>query len=197
VHLAVEAVESRQYTEALGLLEKAVDLDPWHQRAQFLRCVCLYHLGEYRSAIPACDRAARIDPGNPNIGKIYSRRGSAYFQLGAYRTAIEDYDRAIMADPFDWRTLANRAAAWKAVGDLTIAEKDLEKAVELNPEEPRLRSLLKETRQQWYREPGRSNAQAQTLPEPDSQVKPGWGIDKQRGMGPSSPTQAEIFSSIE
>ena len=73
--------------------------------------------------------SARIDPGNPNIAKIYSRRGSADYQLGANRNAIDASDRAVELDLFDWGTLVNEAEACKAVGDLTIAETDLEKAV--------------------------------------------------------------------
>ncbi len=99
------------------------------------------------------DEAVRRDPADArafeNRGHAWSLRGDIDANDGidpapAFARALADYDAAVRLAPGFWPTLANRAVLLRRLGRGAEGRRDLEAALRLAPDEPRLRALREE-----------------------------------------------------
>lgn len=117
----------RKDEQALAAVNEAVRLNPKQVAILLGRAQFEISDSHYKEAIKDCDAALKI---NPKAGGAYSRRGFAYCQIGKYEQGIADLTRSIdlqqveLTDwdaPFDYK---NRAAAYRHIGKIKLAEKD-------------------------------------------------------------------------
>ena len=66
----------------------------------------------------------------------YMERGNALAHLGQYELAIRDFNRALQVDDHLIKALEYRAASYRAIGQAQRAEADLERAKDLQPQQP-------------------------------------------------------------
>jgi tetratricopeptide (TPR) repeat protein len=97
---------------------------------------------------------------NSNDASIYCNRAGAYRGLGDaeaelgedprsnYSRAIEDYDQAIERNPNYAVAYGNRGAVYQSLMDFASAERDWNRAIELNPSfKQLLQPLIEKCRQ--------------------------------------------------
>ncbi|WP_240841538.1 tetratricopeptide repeat protein [Acidaminobacter sp. JC074] len=92
---ALKYVRMGNYTEALNLLNKAVELDPEDDTSWNNISLCYDAIGEYQLALEAAQKAV-------NLGEEseieYSNLGNAYFDLGNIEEAKMAYEKALEID---------------------------------------------------------------------------------------------------
>ena len=87
----------------------------------------------YDEAVEAFTTAIEMNPNNPDIHKIYNRRGHAYTHIN-YELAIADYTRAIELSSDIGVYYSNRARAYDAMGNADAAEADRQMSTGLAPD---------------------------------------------------------------
>ena len=120
---------ARDYPGAREDLERSLALDP--------RVACAWNdlgdarskLGDQQGALQAFDRAIELEPG---FALARLCRGALRLRLQDHPGALEDLDVAIAAEPGPV-ALNYRAAARRALGDLTGGLADLDRALALSP----------------------------------------------------------------
>jgi tetratricopeptide (TPR) repeat protein len=100
-------------------LDEAIKIRP-DQDAFSLRGAVLLENGDCDGAIESYNQAIQFAPDAGDFG----RRGLAYMCKTDYDHAIADYDEAIRLHPNIAFFYMNRAAAWRAKGDIKRAEED-------------------------------------------------------------------------
>src|SRR4051812_29817542 len=65
--------------------------------------------------------------------QVIKEKGNAEFKNKNYSTAIDLYTTAIQLNPEEETLFSNRSICNKSLGRFTIAKKDLEKALNINP----------------------------------------------------------------
>ncbi len=94
-----------------------------------------YDDGKYFEAIDFLDKAVEQDPEYENA---YFLRGEAFLELEKFKLAIDDFTRIIdmrnSSDTYAAEYYLKRASARMALKDFQAAEKDIEMALRLNPE---------------------------------------------------------------
>jgi TolB-like protein/Flp pilus assembly protein TadD len=124
---------ARRSEEALPILERALDLDPLS--------VLLYHdlgrvnlwMGNFEPALEAFRRIAQINPGNP-----YAAHGAGMATILSGQLVEAAYwsDEAAQVDPADYENPSTSVFIYVSVGNMEMAERRLNDALELGPEEP-------------------------------------------------------------
>ncbi|HEY4312321.1 MAG TPA: tetratricopeptide repeat protein [Pirellulales bacterium] len=116
-------------SKALEDFDRGVEFDPrsaWTRggmgRAQAT-------LGDYDRAIADFGATLAI---NPYLRAIWNNRGNAWFKKGDYSHALADYTVAIELGPTA-QIYFNRALAWGRLGAADKADRDMAKALELDP----------------------------------------------------------------
>ncbi|MGL5135717.1 MAG: TPR end-of-group domain-containing protein, partial [Planktothrix sp.] len=64
----------------------------------------------------------------------FGNRGNALSNLGKYEEALASYDQALHYKPDDYRALYSKASIYGLQGELSLAVKNLQQAIKLNPE---------------------------------------------------------------
>ncbi|MBB3062736.1 tetratricopeptide repeat protein [Microbulbifer rhizosphaerae] len=90
----------------------------------------LLRYGELEDALRLLDKAAEIQPDNPDV---FLERGALHSQLNNDDLAMRDFKKAIAIAPTDFRGPFNLGLAKEFIGDLDGALESINKAVELNP----------------------------------------------------------------
>lgn len=123
---------------ALADFERAIELDPRYARAVFNRAGLLYGLGNSEEALINARHALKIDPDHAGshalIARILSERGDT-------ELALEEFDLALHLDPNLQWALVERAVLLFS-HDPKMAEADLMRALELNPEDLRALGMI-------------------------------------------------------
>lgn len=91
--------------KALEAFDRALELDPNHDRAAINRGNALMNLGRHEEAIAAYDRALEL---NPKADLAWANRGSVFFDLEDYEQAIASWDKALELNPKDLETWHNK-----------------------------------------------------------------------------------------
>jgi len=97
------------------------------ERIYYNRGTELGQLKRYDEAIADFSRAISMYP----FDLAYGNRATAYFFLGKYREALQDFDRAIVLDPENANSYYGRSMTYRALGNFTAAEHDLNKSCNL------------------------------------------------------------------
>jgi tetratricopeptide (TPR) repeat protein len=120
----------RKYEEALVAFEEAVATDPTFVRAYAGKANALTVLGRLDEALRACEEAVRLDPSYP---VIYTMRGAVFRAQGREREANADYELAEKLGPDDPLVHFNYACFWAHMGRRDDCERELKRALELDP----------------------------------------------------------------
>jgi tetratricopeptide (TPR) repeat protein len=89
-----------------------------------------YAKGHYEAAIASCNEALAF---NPNLQKIYSCRGSCYFELKNYDAALADQNRAIELEPNSAQAYCDRGLTYITLEQSQNALANYNRAIELKP----------------------------------------------------------------
>ncbi len=96
-----------------------------------------YDAGQYFESVDYLDKAIAQDPGYESALFL---RGQSFLALKKYQLAIDDLTRIIeMRNTYDTYAaeyFLNRAVAYRELKNFIAAEKDLEKAISLHPDNP-------------------------------------------------------------
>ena len=144
MHLVWTAVarESRgEVAEAERLLQRALEVDPDHGAAMANLGAFHARHGRAAEALPLLERALRITPGNVearvNLGTALARLGRVNEAIPAFERAVEDGHRST--------AVCNALArAYHETGDPATAQEWLRRSLEIDPNQPRVRELLKQ-----------------------------------------------------
>jgi tetratricopeptide (TPR) repeat protein len=123
--------DQKQYAQALGKYNKAIELNPGSGDAYASKGLTLRMLGRYPEAVAALDKAIAI---NPRDYWAYRERGACYAGDGKYVEALPNYDKAIELDPEDKFAYGLKGSALRALRRYPEAVVALDKAIELDPQ---------------------------------------------------------------
>ena len=116
------------YTKAIENFSKVIEIEPNFENIYIIRGLVCKDKGDYDMAIADYTQAIRID--SKYSGSYYSR-GLAYYYKGNNDKAIADYTQAIKLE--HKKTYYNaRANAYKALGNISLAENDYNTAKTIN-----------------------------------------------------------------
>ena len=127
------AVGMRRVAEALGLVDRALRLDPGNPRLHIHRAQVLLELGrrlEARGAARDARDALGVAGANP---VLLDAIGGLFNFAGDHAAALSAYDRAVQLQPQNAHFLFNRAAVRRFVGQLAEAEADYDRVIALRP----------------------------------------------------------------
>ncbi len=96
IHLASCCMKKERYSEALKLLEKAEDFNPYLKELHHLRGVCLFRMKKHKESIEAFERAIELDPSS---AIDYANIASNLRDMGHKEEAIVLYEMALDLDP--------------------------------------------------------------------------------------------------
>jgi tetratricopeptide (TPR) repeat protein len=128
------------WSKAVADFTEAIRLAPEDARAYCERATILNRLGRHVQAIVDATEAIRLDPrlalghnarGYGHLGRgrqrvfTFWRRGNAAARRADFEQAVADFTEAIRIAPASWDCFVGRAAAHRALGDLTGAARDL------------------------------------------------------------------------
>jgi tetratricopeptide (TPR) repeat protein len=106
---------------------KAIQLAPDHSYVYWDRGLIYEELGQDENAIR--DYTVAIKNGSHNMFFLVAR-AELYFELGEYQAAIDDYTELIQGGGKGYYN--NRAAAYRALGQISQADADQSKACSFN-----------------------------------------------------------------
>jgi hypothetical protein len=116
--------------QALADSQRALALAPGDARLLLQQARCLLALGRVSAAAGVAAKAQRRSPAE---AALLDAIGTALSQAGDHRAAITAYDRAVALAPDNASFTFNRAAVRRYLGELSEAEADYQRVIELNP----------------------------------------------------------------
>ena len=138
---ANEALDQRDWEEAASLYEQVTDLDDERWDAHMNRGIALTHNEQFRDATEAFQDA--LNAGGNSEPTVYFNLGNHYQERGLHEAAIDAY-RASMAQRGDlhYETLLNISASFTFINAHEQARKTIERALKLDPDDPRAHITL-------------------------------------------------------
>lgn len=122
--------QSKDYDEALRLVNDAISLQPDNEYFYLLRGGVLAHKQDLESAMDDYNKLINL---NPNNADYYLVRGLAWQVRGNNNKALDDYDKAIDINPSNAKVYMHRANLKRERGLLETALEDYNKTLSLNP----------------------------------------------------------------
>lgn len=123
-------------SQAIPLLERALELDPDNVSAAINLGGAYILAGEHRRAVPILERACELEPDNPmvwtNLGAAYLDRPPFMTEEGE-RKAIAAFERALELNPAAPHVSYNLGLIYKDRGDLETAIEHFTNAIYANP----------------------------------------------------------------
>lgn len=138
--LARFEIEQGNYSRALDALTLSIDLGWESPEAFVIRSDLHRRRGEYQQAIDDISRAIELNP-NDIRGNLV-RRAKMWIELGEFERGAADANLAIIAHGEDGESLKARAICFLFGGHVVEAVADIERLVELDPQETKYRILL-------------------------------------------------------
>eukprot|EP00996_Jenningsia_fusiforme_P007002 NODE_903_length_1835_cov_160.438410_g796_i0.p1 GENE.NODE_903_length_1835_cov_160.438410_g796_i0~~NODE_903_length_1835_cov_160.438410_g796_i0.p1 ORF type:complete len:547 (-),score=118.08 NODE_903_length_1835_cov_160.438410_g796_i0:125-1765(-) len=141
-------MKAKRYEEAIATFKASL---VEHRMADTLT-----KLQQAEAAKKVADEEAYFDEGKALEAK---ERGNEFWKKNLYPEALKEYEEAIKRNPKDPTFYSNRAACYMKLGELSYAQKDCDKALELNPDfvkcmtrKAQIHFLAKEYHKalQWY-----------------------------------------------
>ncbi len=136
VVLGMESLNSKDYTEALPMLDAVIastrTFSPKEQAtAHYKRGYVHYYRKNYSAALADFSRAIELQP---NRGSNYHWRGRMHYQMQNYSAALADLNRAIALKPNDGDNYRWRGATHYQMQNYSAALADFRRVVELLPD---------------------------------------------------------------
>jgi Tfp pilus assembly protein PilF len=137
---AYEAQREGRTDEACEYYRKSIELEPTAEAHTFLGWAYSFQ-GRLEDAIAECRRAIEVDP---DFGNPYNDIGAYLIELGRGDEAIPWLEKAVGAPRYEPRHFphANLARVYKARFEYDKAARELEKALELEPDYAHARKEL-------------------------------------------------------
>ncbi len=124
---------SHRYSEALGVTDAGLAVNPNFVPLYIPRTVAENSLGRFEQAKADAERAMRLSPRDPIIGVFHVIVGDAEISLGHFDAAIDEYRKAIDSGFRTFFAYTNLAAAYAHAGKMDEAKAALAEARRLNP----------------------------------------------------------------
>jgi tetratricopeptide (TPR) repeat protein len=121
--------DQARYEEAIGKLERAIELRPKEYTYVSDLGRTYYLLGDDEKAAAAYREAV---PANP--ASVYNRWGNAFFDLERYEEAAMKYQQSLELAPDDAVVHANLGGAYQELGEYDEAVAEFQEAVTVDPE---------------------------------------------------------------
>lgn len=171
--LMADALEAASHpARALAALQPVSESDPLHTLADLRRAGLEQQLGHKDQAVHLLEQLARESPSSP---EPLMQIGDILRSQGRYGEAVEAYDRAIarIGEPTraDWLLFYARAIALDRAHKWDKAEADLQRALELSPDEPYVLNYLGYS----WAEQGRNLDRARQMVEKATELRPNDG----------------------
>ena len=128
--LGVIAAQTKNTSQAVELISKAIEINPDNAAAYYNRGVALRDLNQHQAAIDSYDRAIAI---KPDFAEACFNRGNALRDLKRYQAAIDSYDRAIAIKPDYAEPWNSRGNALRDLKQYQAAIDSYDKALSLKP----------------------------------------------------------------
>ncbi len=122
------------YREAIAAFSHSLELGPERSELASIYCHragCYKEFAEYEKAVADLENAVEI---NPELKEVYNLMGFCLFKRKDHLKAIECFEKAIELDPGSAVDYANIAVNLRELGQITIAKRWYEMALELDPE---------------------------------------------------------------
>jgi lipoprotein NlpI len=131
--LEAEQAESQdRNAEALGLVERHIELAPADAKGYYLRAIIFDSMKQRERAIVDYDKALELDP---KRDAIYQRRGVDRFMTGQIKESIADFDKYLAAHPEEKPGHWQRGIALYYAGRYEDGAKQFELHRTVNPED--------------------------------------------------------------
>lgn len=125
-----ELYEKHEYTESLLILNKAIEVDPNHSPAYYLRGNIKDRFDDRHGAMK--DYNSAIEK-NPKFGDAFFARGNVKMKLQDYYGAIDDFSAAIAINENYVEAYFNRGKAKQMLQAYQDAINDCTKIIQINP----------------------------------------------------------------
>ena len=89
-------MEAQQYSDAIALLIKMIEITPEDEKRLVSLAICYHHLKDFDLAIEAYNKALAI---KPDHAEIYNNMGISLNEQGKLEDAIEAYNKAVSLKP--------------------------------------------------------------------------------------------------
>ncbi|MGD1048248.1 MAG: tetratricopeptide repeat protein [Candidatus Krumholzibacteriaceae bacterium] len=136
----VMAYHNGQYEKALGLFQKAIELDAAMTEAYNNLGLTYTEINEEEKATEAFKTAIRL---SPELAAAYNNLGYVFYRLGSYEEAIEMYNEAIGRSKDSSSAYTNLGNAYYRLEKVEEAIDAWKKALELDPANEKARRNLK------------------------------------------------------
>jgi tetratricopeptide (TPR) repeat protein len=127
---ATELAKSNMLVEALGEMEKSLELHPFYANAHHDKGFILFKMGRDKEAIDCFKRAIELES---DYAKAYNSIGFVLESQGKVEQAIEYYNRALEVNPAQINSLCNLGNILRSQGRLDEAAGYYRKALEIKP----------------------------------------------------------------
>ena len=114
--LALVLVMTGEAGQAIGVAQRAIDLNPNIAETYVVLGYAHILCGELEAGMAACQRAERGNPRDSRGTGLYDAMGHGYFFLGDYEKAIEVSKRGLHQDPSAFGALVTLACAYAQQG---------------------------------------------------------------------------------
>jgi len=128
-------------TDAIEVLERAVELDPGNSNAHSTLGFALERLGRFDEAVAAHERALELEPAD---AQLYVTYGATLSAAGRFDESVAVFRQAIELDPGMSEAYVGLCAAYRQTGRFDEAVRALERAAELYPANVVARAGLRE-----------------------------------------------------
>ena len=128
---AVEHHQKGLLTEAVGLYEAVIALDPQRVSAHFNRGLALQSLNKTDDALQSYDRVLVLDP---NDGEVHYCKATALRDMNRLDEAIASCDRAVVLKPDFAEAYFERGNLFRHLGRVEDAVRSYDQTIVLNPD---------------------------------------------------------------
>lgn len=122
VNLGILLDEMERYSEAIEVLNKAVNLNSRNEEALFNLGVAYKHSGEPTKAIELWRKAQQINPAEPRYQEAI---GDFYYENGYYLESAREFEEIVKSKPYDHKYKLKLADAYYKMKNYEDAEKVL------------------------------------------------------------------------
>jgi len=121
---------NKEYREAIGWYDKALEVDPKDSGTLYNKGLALFDLGKYEEAIEWYDKALEVDP---KYADALNNKSIALNRLKKYEEAMDCINKAIELDPKHANAWYNKGAVLNNLGKYKQAIECYDKAIQLDP----------------------------------------------------------------
>jgi|GEM_PF-887250 tetratricopeptide (TPR) repeat protein len=134
-------VSRKRYNEAISDFEKAVQINPDHEKAYIKLGLVYYGQGDFRKALFCFQKAIFI---NPSALEAYVNSGAVFFQMGNYEEALLYFKEALRINPRSAETHINLGIALLQTENFEEAIFYFKEALRLKPYNEKAKRYLQE-----------------------------------------------------